>query len=232
MDYFRPANERGSADRSWLQSQHTFSFANYYDPKHMGFSVLRVINDDRVQPGAGFGTHSHRNMEIISYVLEGGLEHKDSMGNIAQVRAGEIQRMSAGTGVTHSEYNASNTLALRFLQIWIEPNTLDTKPGYEQIQIEQHGQLTLLMTREGGDGVLSIDQDMRLYRLQINAGEQIPLRNPGRAAYLHGIGGKASVASYNMGDGDGLGLKTTQQIDVVAGPEGFTALWFELPAPA
>ncbi|KZZ46584.1 pirin, partial [Thalassolituus sp. HI0120] len=159
----------------WLNSQHSFSFGHYYDPKHMGFSALRVINDDSVAPGAGFDTHGHRDMEIISYVLEGAIEHKDSMGHSYIVPAGDVQRMSAGTGVTHSEFNHSKQHNLRFLQIWIQPNKLGITPGYQQQKIEQRGKLTPLVTPDGSDGSLSIQQDVSLYRVALNRGESLQL---------------------------------------------------------
>ena len=159
MNYTRAANARGSVDFGWLQSQHTFSFGSYQDPAHMGVSVLRVINEDRVAPGAGFDTHGHRDMEIISYVRSGAIRHEDSMGHQFVLPAGEVQVMSAGSGVTHSEFNASNTEPLHFLQIWIEPNRLGTAPRYEQRQITQNGALTPLVTGDGRDGSLTMQQD-------------------------------------------------------------------------
>ena len=156
MIYHRPSYERGSANFGWLDSKHSFSFGNYYDPEHMGVSALRVINDDTVTPGAGFGKHGHRDMEIISYVLDGAIEHKDSQGNQFVVKAGEVQRMSAGTGITHSEFNHSEDDALRFLQIWIIPNEMGIEPEYEQKLIEQNGKMTPLASPDGVDGSLTI----------------------------------------------------------------------------
>ncbi len=230
MDYIRPANSRGQANFGWLDSRHTFSFGDYYDPLHMGISVLRVINDDRVIPGAGFPTHGHRDMEIITYVLQGAIEHKDSMGNRFIVPAGEIQRMSAGTGVTHSEYNASQTEPLHLLQIWIQPNVRGIQPSYEQARIEQQGPLTALVTTDGRDGSLKLHQDASIYRLQLQAGEEIQLDTRQRTGYLHAISGLAKNDSINLRAGDGLGLTHSKSFNLRAGDDGFAALWFDLPA--
>ncbi len=229
MDYIRPANERGGADFGWLQSKHSFSFGQYHDPKHMGISELRVINDDHVIGGAGFGTHGHQNMEIISYVLDGVIEHKDSFGNEYQVPAGDIQIMSAGKGVTHSEYNASQSEGLDFLQIWIQPNVTGIEPRYEQKNIEQTGPLTALVTADGRDGSLTMMQDAGMYRLVLKAHESLDVFAKNRTGYLHIIEGKALVNDHAMGAGDGAGMIKTEQATVLAGPEGLTALWFDLP---
>ncbi|HET7729479.1 MAG TPA: pirin family protein, partial [Usitatibacter sp.] len=174
MIQIRRGTERGHAQHGWLDSFHSFSFANYYDPAHMGFGALRVINEDRVQPGQGFGTHSHRDMEIISYVLEGGLAHKDSMGNGSVIRPGDVQRMSAGTGVAHSEFNASDREGVHFLQIWIEPNVRGVKPGYEEKRFDEaskRGRLRLIASPDGREGSVSIHQDASLYAGLFDAGE-------------------------------------------------------------
>src|SRR5690349_16008023 len=162
----RRADERGHADHGWLDSHHTFSFADYYDPAHMGFRALRVINEDRVQPARGFGTHSHRDMEIVTYVLDGELAHKDSMGNQGLIRPGDVQRMSAGTGVTHSEFNGSSDRLVHFLQIWILPAERGQKPGYEQKafpEAERRGALPLIASPDGRDGSVTIHQDAAIY---------------------------------------------------------------------
>ena len=162
MLYIRRSESRGNVDFGWLRSRHSFSFGHYYDPKHMGFSVLRVINDDQVVAGAGFDTHGHRDMEIISYVSEGAMEHRDSEGNQYRIPAGEVQRMTAGSGITHSEYNASKTDQLKFIQIWIEPSQQGLHPDYEQAQITQAEQLTALVTPTGSGQSLRINQDASL----------------------------------------------------------------------
>ena len=176
MIAIRKSEERGHADHGWLNSYHSFSFANYYDPQHMGFKTLRVINEDRVQANQGFGTHSHRDMEIISYVLEGALEHKDSMGTSSIILPGEVQVMSAGTGVTHSEYNHSKTDSVHFLQIWITPNQKGLEPRYEQKMYsaeEKHGNLRLIASQDGRDGSVTIHQDANLYASLLDAGQQV-----------------------------------------------------------
>ncbi|UZE97692.1 pirin family protein [Alkalimarinus alittae] len=227
MYYFRYGNERGRANFGWLDSKHSFSFGRYYDPKHMGFSALRVINDDTVKPGAGFDTHGHRDMEIISYVLSGSIEHKDSMGKQYVVPAGDIQRMSAGTGVTHSEFNHSKNDSLRFLQIWIQPNKKGTTPSYEQKTVEQKGSLTPLVTPNGRDGSLSMQQDASLYRVQLKAGETLQLDAQKRPGYLHVIEGSVDINGNILKTDDALGV-TAECLNLSALTD-LTALWFDLP---
>ncbi|WP_255775213.1 pirin family protein [Microbulbifer sediminum] len=229
MDYLRKADERGRANFGWLDSRHSFSFGSYFDPRHMGFSVLRVINDDQVRGGMGFGAHGHRDMEIVSYVLEGAIEHRDSLGNRFLLPAGEVQRMSAGTGIQHSEFNASQTDSLRFLQIWIEPAVTGIEPGYEQANIPQQGALTPLVTPDGRHGSLRIHQDASLYRLRLAAGEAAALGTGERQGYLHVIDGHASTDAVTLAPGDGLGMKAQREREITAGPGGFEALWFDLP---
>lgn len=223
--------ERGRAHFGWLKSQHTFSFGDYYNPKQMGFSELRVINDDEVAPGAGFPTHGHRNMEIISYVLEGKIAHKDSAGNEEILPAGEFQLMSAGKGISHSEYNASNTERLKFLQIWIQPNQLNGEPGYQQKDFGQAVGLTEVITADGRNGTLTIKQDASLSQLILLASEQqlMPVK-PGRAYYLHLINGELTVADQVLQPGDGIKLAQLTELAVKAGAEPVRALWFDLPA--
>ena len=176
MIIIRPAQERGQANFGWLDSKHTFSFGSYYDPHHMGFSNLRVINEDKVQPGQGFGTHSHKDMEIISYVLQGELEHKDSIGNGSVIRPGDVQRMSAGTGIAHSEFNASDTDPVHFLQIWIHPGQVGIQPSYEQKNFaleEKQGKFKLVASPDGRDNSVTIHQDANLYVAALNKGDRV-----------------------------------------------------------
>jgi len=202
----RKAADRGHAEHGWLHSHHSFSFADYYDPAHMGHSVLRVINDDTVEPGKGFGTHPHRDMEIISYVLEGELEHKDSMGNGSVIKAGEVQRMSAGTGVTHSEFNPSPTLRTHFLQIWIIPDRQGYAPGYEQKlfdKAEMHNRLRCVASKDGREGSLAIHQDAQMYLAKLDAGQIVYELHAGRSAYVHLAGGEVRLNGLHMQAGDG-----------------------------
>lgn len=227
MLYVRNEDQRGRANFGWLDSKHSFSFGHYYDRKHMGFSALRVINDDTVIPGAGFDTHGHRDMEIISYVLDGVIEHKDSMGKHSVLPAGEVQRMSAGTGVTHSEFNSSRTEKLRFLQIWIQPRVKGVKPSYEQRAIKQDGKLTALVTPSGEGNSLSINQDASMYRLKLNEGESYLFDTIKRPGYLHVIEGDLTVNESAMQAGDAIGAY--QEKLSVKARTPLTALWFDLP---
>jgi len=207
MITLRKNTERGHANHGWLDSWHTFSFAGYHDPAHMGFGHLRVINDDTVAAGQGFGTHGHRDMEIISYVLDGELEHKDSMGNGSVIRPGDVQRMSAGSGVRHSEYNPSRTAPVHFLQIWIEPNVSGIAPGYEEKHFgieEKRGRLRLVASPSGADGSVTIHQDARVYAALLD-GAQTATHTlaPGRRAYVHVASGQVSVNGLALEGGDG-----------------------------
>jgi len=229
----RPAADRGHANHGWLDSHHTFSFADYHDPDHMGFSGLRVINDDRVAPGMGFGTHPHRDMEIVSYVLEGALEHKDSMGTGSVIRPGEVQRMSAGTGVRHSEFNASKTEPLHFLQIWIQPRKLGIAPGYEQKSFslaEKQGRLRVVASPDGREGSLTIHADAILRAGSFKSGEtaELPLA-PGRTAWVHVARGNVRVNGEVLLEGDGLALTLEPRI-LVAGIDDGEVLVFDLAA--
>lgn len=228
MKYIRKSESRGKVNIGWLQSKHSFSFGNYYDPKHMGVSVLRVINDDTVKPGAGFDTHGHRDMEIISYVTKGALKHKDSSGNEYVVPAGEIQRMSAGRGVMHSEYNASKSEEVKFFQIWIQPNLKGIKPDYEQKAVPQKGPLTPIVTPNGADGSLSMNQDASIYRLELDSGEAFMLETNNRIGYLHIIQGELVTAGQQYEAGDAFALGQNKKEKLVAHTK-IEALWFDLP---
>jgi redox-sensitive bicupin YhaK (pirin superfamily) len=229
MIQIRYSNERGPADHGWLQSRHTFSFADYYDPEHMGVSALRVINDDKVAPGAGFATHSHQDMEIISYVKRGTIEHRDSMGHIEVLPAGEFQLMSAGTGVTHSEYNPSDTDSLEFLQIWIQPNVYGIEPGYQQKHFERSDGLQLIASPDGREGSLLIHQNVRLYQLLLNVDQSANHKiKAGRIAYVHVVSGTVSVNGERLTEGDGATVKDSDVIEFV-GAEHSEALVFDLP---
>lgn len=228
MKYIRKAEDRGVANFGWLESKHSFSFGNYYDAKHMGISALRVINDDMVMPGQGFGKHGHRDMEIISYVIEGALKHDDSSGNSYVVPAGDVQRMSAGRGVMHSEFNASDTERVKFLQIWIQPNVHGIEPSYEQKSIEQHGKLTTLVSPNGEDGALFINQDASISRLILEKSESIKLQTANRLGYLHIIKGQLTAEDQSFKQGDAFAVGADYALDIFAN-EPIEALWFDLP---
>ena len=228
MTYIRKAEDRGRANFGWLDSKHSFSFGSYHDPAHMGYGLLRVINDDRVAPSGGFGAHGHQDMEIVTYVIDGSLEHKDSMGNTGLITAGEVQRMSAGTGVQHSEFNGSTNDPVHFLQIWIEPAEKSTEPAYEQKRIEQRETLTPLVTEEGSDETLAIGQDAKISRLVLNPGETFTLPTE-RLGYLHVVEGDAVAGDLVLRMGDGLGSEPGDTLTVTSQTE-FEALWFELPS--
>ena len=231
MTEVRRATERGHAEHGWLDSYHSFSFADYHDPQHMGYGVLRVINDDRVQPGSGFGTHGHRDMEIITYVLEGALGHKDSMGTGSTIVPGDVQRMSAGTGVRHSEYNHQRQGVTHFLQIWIEPSKLGVPPSYEQKHFaapEKRGRLRLIASADGRDGSVSINQDALLYAGLFDGAERARLEiAPRRKGYVHIARGTATVNGEPLEVGDAL--KTgSGPIELERG-KGAEVLVFDLP---
>jgi quercetin 2,3-dioxygenase len=231
MIEIRHSNERGAAEHGWLKSRHTFSFAGYYDPEHMGVSALRVINDDRVIPGNGFGTHSHQDMEIISYVKSGNIEHKDSMGNVERLPAGEFQLMTAGSGVTHSEYNPSTTEPLEFLQIWIQPNVYGIEPGYQQKRFDDMAGLQLIVSPDARHGSLLIHQDACLYQLRLPADQTavLPLTS-GRTVYVHVVAGDLTVAGEVLHEGDGATVKAVDTVKfAAAGNSATEALVFDLP---
>lgn len=231
MNALRKSNERGYADHGWLKSFHTFSFAGYYDPKNMGYGPLRVINEDRVAPGEGFGKHPHRDMEIISYVLDGELEHKDSMGTGSIIRPGDVQRMSAGTGVTHSEYNPSPKNGVHFLQIWIEPESTGIKPSYEQkffSPADKRGKLRLLASPDGRDGSVTIHQDAELYATLVDGAEKVTHQlEDGRRAYVHVARGAVTVNGQALGSGDALKVDGEKQVVIEKG-DNAEVLLFDL----
>ncbi|HEY8158970.1 MAG TPA: pirin family protein [Methylobacter sp.] len=214
----RKSSERGYADHGWLKSYHSFSFADYYDPHHMGWGNLRVINEDRIEPGTGFGKHSHRNMEIISYVLSGELAHQDSMGNIKGIPPGDVQRMSAGSGVTHSEFNHAEGSITHFLQIWIEPNVQGIQPSYEQKTIpaaEKQGVLRLVASPTGEQGSVVMHADAKLYAGLFDDSETTTLKlDPYRKAYVHLIRGELKVNGQKISTGDALLLEQESQIQI------------------
>jgi len=228
MKYIRKSEDRGKANLGWLDSKHSFSFGRYFDPKHMGLSVLRVINDDTVKPGAGFGTHGHRDMEIISYVIKGALKHKDSTGNEYIVPAGEVQRMSAGRGVMHSEFNASNSEEVKFLQIWIQPDVKGIEPSYEQKAVLRKGELTPIVTPNGVDGSLSMNQDASIYRLELESGKNFTLETESRVGYLHIIQGELVIDEQSYAAGDAFALSKNEKENLIALTD-IEALWFDLP---
>jgi quercetin 2,3-dioxygenase len=227
----RRANERGHAEHGWLDSHHTFSFADYYDPKFMGFGPLRVINEDRVQPGQGFGAHSHRDMEIISYVLSGALAHKDSLGNGSVLRPGDVQRMSAGTGVTHSEFNHSQSELVHFLQIWIQPERAGARPSYAEQRFDdadKRGRLRLIGSRDGRDESVVIHQDVALYAALLDPGEQVEHElSKGRRAWLQIVRGAVQVNGQNLSAGDGLAITDEPKV-TIRGTESVELLLFDM----
>jgi redox-sensitive bicupin YhaK (pirin superfamily) len=228
----RPGSERGHASHGWLESYHSFSFADYYDPRHMGFGALRVINEDRVQPGTGFGPHGHRDMEIISYVLAGSLGHQDSMGNGSTIVPGDVQRMSAGRGVRHSEYNNEKAGVTHFLQIWIEPGVTGIPPSYEQKHFapaEKRGRLRLIASPDGAAGSVRIHQEARIYAGLFDGAEKAghPL-GPGRMGYVHVARGRVQVSGYDLAAGDAL--KTDAGPIEISRGEGAEVLVFDLSA--
>jgi redox-sensitive bicupin YhaK (pirin superfamily) len=228
----RKAADRGHAQHGWLNSHHTFSFADYYDRRQMGWSALRVINDDTVQPGEGFGTHGHRDMEIFSYVLEGALEHKDSMGSGSVIRPGDVQLMSAGTGVQHSEFNHSRTEPVHFLQIWIVPKFSGIKPNYQEKRFadeEKRGVLRLVVSPDGQDGSLTIVQDASVYAGLLDGNEKIEHQlATGRHAYVHVARGQLSLNGLELSAGDGVKIADESLLTLADGKDA-EVLVFDLP---
>ena len=232
MITIRRAADRGRSEIDWLDSRHTFSFADYYDPSHMGFRNLRVLNDDRVAPAQGFATHGHRDMEIVSYVLEGALGHKDSMGNGSTIRPGDVQRMTAGTGVRHSEQNASKTDPVHFLQIWILPKKANLAPGYEQksfTEDERKGKLKLVASPDGAEGSVSLNADARLHVAILDPKDAVSTTIPsGRNAWVHVASGRVKVNGNALGEGDGVAFEDEPSI-AIEGVERAEVLVFDLP---
>jgi redox-sensitive bicupin YhaK (pirin superfamily) len=231
MIEIRKGRDRGLADHGWLRSFHSFSFADYHDPEHMGFGDLRVINEDRIQPGTGFGTHGHRDMEIISYVLEGALAHKDSMGNGSTIVPGDVQRMSAGKGVMHSEFNQSKDCVTHFLQIWIEPNVTGIAPSYEQKHFDaasKRGSLRLLASPDGRDASVTIHQDAFLYAALLDGADRaVHKLKPGRRAYVHVARGSLTANGQPLEAGDALKVVDTAELTLERG-KGAEVLLFDL----
>ena len=232
MKEVRRSSERGYADHGWLKSFHTFSFADYFDPKHVEFGPLRVINEDRVQAGAGFGTHGHRDMEIISYVLAGELAHKDSMGNGSTIRPGDVQRMSAGSGVRHSEFNPSTSEQVHFLQIWIQPNAQGIEPSYEEKRFaapEKRGQLRIIASPDRTDGSVLIHQDARVYAGLFDGEETATLSvKAGRKLYVHVARGAVTANGVALNAGDALKLTATEELVLNQGSQA-EVIVFDLP---
>jgi redox-sensitive bicupin YhaK (pirin superfamily) len=232
MNAIRRADERGHADHGWLKSFHSFSFADYYDPRFVSFGPLRVINEDRVRGGAGFGTHGHRDMEIISYVLEGELAHKDSLGNGSTIRPGDVQRMSAGTGVQHSEFNPSAGSEVHFLQIWIQPNALNLPPSYEEKRFpveEKRGRLRLIASPDGALGSVLIHQNAKLYAGLFDGTEQASMPiGAGRRVYVHVARGSINANGVALSAGDALGVTDAGKLDLKDGGDA-EVLVFDLP---
>ncbi len=232
MITIRSASARGQANFGWLDSRHTFSFGSYYDPAHMGFGHLRVINEDNVAPSQGFPTHSHRDMEIISYVIDGVLEHKDNLGNGSIIRPGDVQRMSAGSGISHSEYNGSHDRPVHFLQIWVLPEKQGIEPGYEQIYVgpeEKQGQLRLVGSRDGRDGSITIHQHVNLYATQLTRGEQVDHRlGANRVAWLQAVGGSILLNGQVLRAGDGAAIADVATLSIQGESDAAECLLFDM----
>jgi redox-sensitive bicupin YhaK (pirin superfamily) len=234
MITLRPARDRGAANFGWLDSRHTFSFGNYYDADHMGFGNLRVINEDKVSPGGGFSTHGHRDMEIISYVLDGALAHQDNIGNGSTIRPGDVQRMSAGTGILHSEYNESNQSPVHFLQIWIVPEKKGIEPSYEQTHFpatKTQGQLRLVGSRDGREGSVTIHQDVNLYATRLGNGESVNYEpTAGRILWMHLAKGAITLNGQALTAGDSAAVTAETALTLTGASDDAEALLFDLAA--
>ncbi len=232
MIIIRPAQERGRVNFGWLDSKHSFSFGSYYDPHHMGFSNLRVINEDQVQPGKGFGIHRHKDMEIISYVLQGALEHKDSIGNGSVIRPGDVQRMSAGTGIAHSEFNASDSEPVHFLQIWIQPEQRGIQPSYKQKNFaleEKEGKFKLVASPDGRDDSVTIHQDANLYVATLNKGDRVTHNTDNnRSLWIQLARGSATINGQILQTGDGAAITQESELELVATTDNTEILLFDL----
>jgi len=233
MITLRPAQSRGHADHGWLNTWYSFSFADYYDPAEMGWGPLRVINDDRIAPDTGFPTHGHRDMEIITYILDGALQHRDSLGNGSVIRQGEVQRMTAGSGIRHSEMTPPGDRATHLLQIWIEPEARGLTPGYEQIlvpQDEKRGRLRLIASRDGRDGSVTIHQQADVFAALLSGGDCLDhVLAPGRIAYLHVASGNIRLNGQAMAEGDGAKVRDEAHLEIIGEAEA-EILLFDLPA--
>ena len=229
----RPAQSRGHANHGWLDSRHTFSFANYHDSRHMGFGPLRVINEDRVQPGAGFATHGHRDMEILSYVIEGALAHKDSLDTGSVIRPGDVQVMSAGTGIRHSEFNASKVEPVHFLQIWLLPERQGLPPRYDQKtfpDLEKRGRLRLIASHDGRDGSVLIHQNADVFATLLNDGESVSHKlNAGRSAWVQIVHGSADIDGVRVDTGDGAAIEGEAALSITSRRRDSEILVFDLP---
>jgi redox-sensitive bicupin YhaK (pirin superfamily) len=229
----RPAEERGLANLGWLKSRHSFSFGDYRDPRHMGFGPLRVINEDRVEPGAGFDTHGHRDMEIVTYVLDGAIAHKDSLGTGSVIRPGEVQRMTAGTGIRHSEFNPSQTEPVHFLQIWLFPAQEGLEPGYEQKSFPSggnHNRLRLVVSPDGAEGSVLIHQDARIYDASLGEGARVThALGKGRRAWLQVVRGSLDLEGEWLRTGDGAAIEAVESVTVAAHDPQTEILLFDLP---
>ncbi|MGA1409247.1 MAG: pirin family protein [Prochlorotrichaceae cyanobacterium] len=237
MIQVRAASDRGVAQFDWLDSRHSFSFGHYYDPAHMSFGVLRVINEDKIQPGKGFGMHSHQDMEILTYVLQGALEHQDSLGNRSVIRAGDVQRMTAGTGIRHSEFNASSQEPVHLLQIWIVPDTVGLQPSYEEIHLQEafapqgSSPLRLIGSRQGQEGAVTLHQDVKLYLARLKDQEEVSYRiQSGRSLWLQVAQGSLQVNDRQLTAGDGAGITAIEEISLTGSSEQAEVLLFDLPA--